>query len=164
MIADRLSRPRALRGLLPLALLLGAIPAAAREVVVFRDHRSLVVSSHRVSTTWTYLAVEGGEIAVPTKLIAEIRNEGGEVGKAVPLGAMTGPAPAPARVAEEPPPPPREDEMVPPYEGAPAEGDPPPPEPKPSTPPQLQRYRDGGDAGPPGSPQGLPAGLPNPIH
>ena len=96
------------------ALFLGGLAMPAREVVVFLDHRSLVVSSHRTSSTWTYLSVDGGEIAVPTKLIAEIRDEGGDVGSLpatqAPMAAGIAPeTPAvPLPPAAEAPPPDQE--------------------------------------------------------
>lgn len=63
------------RLLLFLLFALGAISAFGQEVVVFSDHRSLVVSSHRQSGNWTYLAIAGGEIAVPTARIVNIHAE-----------------------------------------------------------------------------------------
>lgn len=56
--------------------LLGSMQFFGQEVVVFKDHRSLVVSRHRQAGDWTYLTVEGGEMAVMTASIAEVRNEG----------------------------------------------------------------------------------------
>ncbi len=64
---------------IPLLLLVIAftcLSAFGQEVVVFKDHRSLVVSAHRQSGAWTYLNLDGGEMAVMTSSISEVRNEG----------------------------------------------------------------------------------------
>ena len=67
-----------IRFLLLAPFLLGSLQLLGQEVVVFKDHRSLVVSSYRQAGEWTYLTVEGGEMAVMTASIAEVRNEGAE--------------------------------------------------------------------------------------
>lgn len=76
-------------------LLLSA-PFWGQEIVVFRDFRSLVVQGHRVQGDWTYLRVGGGELAVLSRGIQEIRQEaadGRAVSSAVPAGAAIGPVP-----------------------------------------------------------------------
>jgi hypothetical protein len=65
---------RLLAGLV-LALAFGSAAVCAQEVVVFQDHRSLVVQSHYVQGEWTYFRVGSGEMAVLTKEILQIRNE-----------------------------------------------------------------------------------------
>lgn len=67
--------PMGKRLVLPLLFLLGVMPVLGQEVVVFSDHRSLVVSGHRQSGSWTYLELPGGEIAVPTSKITNIHAE-----------------------------------------------------------------------------------------
>jgi hypothetical protein len=71
----RYIEPMGKRLALPLLFLFAVMPALGQEVVVFSDHRSLVVSSHRQSGSWTYLALPGGEIAVPTARITDIHAE-----------------------------------------------------------------------------------------
>jgi len=60
---------RCLRLLLAFACTFAGVAAACQEVVVFTDHRSLVVQSHRVDGSWTYLKVGSGEMAVPTNSV-----------------------------------------------------------------------------------------------
>lgn len=103
-----------------LAFLCFATPAAAtaQEVVVFADGRSLVVSSHRQQGTLTVLKVDGGELAVASTRITEIRKEGAEAQQSARAAAAANLAPSPAphsppaekpqpsRAAPSPPPPP----------------------------------------------------------
>lgn len=103
-------------------LLLAASSAAvAQEVVVFADGRSLVVSSHRQQGTLTYLKMDGGELAVASNRITEIRREGAEAQQSARAAAAASASPPssspsvpradkqqPPRPA--PPPPPEEDE------------------------------------------------------
>jgi hypothetical protein len=76
-----------------LGLLLSA-PFWGQEIVVFKDYRSLVIQSHRVQGDWTYLHVGGGELAILSKGILEIRQESSE--------ARTVPAPSPSPVPAGP--------------------------------------------------------------
>ena len=94
-----------------LVILLGLLfsaPFWGQEVVVFRDYRSLVVQSHRVQGEWTYLRVGGGELALLSKGILEIRQEPSDsraVSPAVPAGSAIGPVAPRASVAQASPPP-----------------------------------------------------------
>jgi hypothetical protein len=94
----------------PLVVLLGLLfsaPFWGQEVVVFRDYRSLVVQSHRVQGDWTYLRVGGGELALLSKGILEIRQEAADsraVTPSVPAGTAIGPvAPHPSAPQASPP-------------------------------------------------------------
>jgi len=60
---------RCFRLLLAFACTFAGVAAACQEVVIFTDHRSLVVQSHRVDGSWTYLKVGSGEMAVPTNSV-----------------------------------------------------------------------------------------------
>ena len=93
-----------------LFVLLGLLFSASfwgQEVVVFRDYRSLVVQSHRVQGDWTYLRVSGGELALLSKGILEIRQEAADsraVTPSVPTGTAIGPvAPRPSELQASPP-------------------------------------------------------------
>jgi|GEM_PF-2131581 len=68
---------------LVVALALGSATVRAQEVVVFQDHRSLVVQSHYVQGQWTYFRVGSGEMAVLSKEILQIRNEPSQPASAV---------------------------------------------------------------------------------
>ena len=109
--------------LLLAAFLCAAVPLRSQEVVIFTDHRSIVVLSHRDVGSWTYLKVTGGEMAVMASQIEEIRSEGPEVKiSAKAPGAPSRPAedhaPPPsqvaARIREAPGPPPGEPDASPP--------------------------------------------------
>jgi len=88
--------------------LLFSAPFWGQEVVVFKDYRSLVVQSHRVQGDWTYLRVGGGELALPSTGILEIRQEAADpraVSPAVPAGTAISPvAPRPSVPRASPPP------------------------------------------------------------
>jgi len=58
-----------------LAALLMPVAMLAQEVVVFKDYRALVVSSHRVQGDWTYLRIGAGEMAVLSSSIVKISNQ-----------------------------------------------------------------------------------------
>ena len=60
---------RCFRLVLVFACAFAGAAAACQEVVIFTDHRSLVVQSHRVDSSWTYLKVGSGEMAVPTNSV-----------------------------------------------------------------------------------------------
>ncbi len=75
-----------------------------QEVVVFKDHRSLVVSRHRQAGEWTYLTVEGGEMAVMTASIEEVRNEGAAAMLSAKAAAVPVTVPQPQVPGEMPPP------------------------------------------------------------
>jgi hypothetical protein len=65
---------------------LGLEAAAQQQVVIFQDCRSLVVQSHRVEGSWTYLRVASGEMAVPSSSILRVDLE-----QVQPLAASTAP-------------------------------------------------------------------------
>jgi hypothetical protein len=69
------------------ALLLSGLSMAffAQEVVVFKDYRSLPVLSHRVDGDWTYFRLQGGELAVLSSSILEIRKEPARAQSASPI-------------------------------------------------------------------------------
>ena len=64
------------RFLIVAGLLLACTLVHAQEVIVFENNRSMVVDSHREEGIWTYLKMNGGELAVRTDLIKQIREEG----------------------------------------------------------------------------------------
>ena len=64
------------RFLIVAGLLLACTLVHAQEVVVFENNRSMVIESHREDGLWTYLKMNGGEMAVRTSLIKQIREEG----------------------------------------------------------------------------------------
>jgi len=70
------------RLLLSVALVLFVLPALAQQVVVFKDHRSMVVESYAPQGEWVLLRVGGGEISVRSDQIFEIRDEGKEASEA----------------------------------------------------------------------------------
>jgi hypothetical protein len=83
-----------------LALLLSALPTFffAQEVVVFKDYRSLPVLGHRVDGDWTFFRLQGGELAVLSSSILEIRKEparpqGGSSARPTPPAAPERPHP-----------------------------------------------------------------------
>lgn len=87
------------RLLIGLFAVLGTIPIWCQEVVVFQDHRSLVVQSHRVQAEWTYLKIGSGEMAVLSSSVLEIRQE--------PSGATSSqPSPPPSFGGQPSPQPP----------------------------------------------------------
>ena len=75
--------------LLATAFFLFAIPFFSQEVIVFNDNRSLVVRSHREAGVWTYLTFEGGEMAVRTDHIKQIRKEGSEAEQSAKSASAT---------------------------------------------------------------------------
>ncbi len=83
--------------------LFGSLQFFGQEVVVFKDHRSLVVSRHRQAGEWTYLTVEGGEMAVMTASIAEVRNEGAAAMLSAKAAAVPATTPQPQAPDEMPP-------------------------------------------------------------
>ncbi len=84
------------------AAALGAGAAAyAQEVIVFKDYRALVVQSHRVEGTWTYLRLAAGEMAVPSSSILHIQLE--QSAPAAPVASPPYvPPPQPAPFQPEP--------------------------------------------------------------
>ncbi len=104
-----------------------ASPLLAEEVVIFKDHRSLVIQSHRTDKEWTYLRVGNGELAVRSSEILRFTQEKGALPLTLPPSApqpavqrgFPGPTPPsrPAFVPERPPsPPPAESEEEEPEE------------------------------------------------
>jgi hypothetical protein len=93
-----------------------ALPVVAQEVVIFKDHRSLVVQSHRADKEWTYLRVSNGDLAVRTSEILLFTQEKGALPLTLPPSSpqpavqrgIPGPLPPsrPAFVPERPPAPP----------------------------------------------------------
>lgn len=71
------------------------LPLLAQEVAIFKDHRSLVIQSHREAAGWTYLRLSGGELAVRSSDLLTIVTEKGAQPSALPAAAST-PAPAAA--------------------------------------------------------------------
>jgi hypothetical protein len=69
---------------------LAPLAAGAQEVIVFKDGRSLVVASHREQGPWTYLKVDGGELAVGTAQITQIRKEGTEAQQSAQAASKAG--------------------------------------------------------------------------
>ncbi len=101
-----------------LASLLG-LPLFAQEVAIFKDHRSLVIQSHREAAGWTYLRLSGGELAVRSSDLLTIVAEKGARPPALPAaGSFAAPAaasppyPRPAFVRERPAAPPVPQETV----------------------------------------------------
>lgn len=78
-----------------LFLFLGTLPFWGQEVVVFEDHRSLVVQSHRIQGEWTYLRIGSGEMAVLSKSVLEIRQEPAGSAAASPSPSFGSPQPSP---------------------------------------------------------------------
>lgn len=76
---------------------------AGQEVIVFSDQRSLVVASHREQGPWTYLRVDGGEIAVKTVQIDQIRKEGAEAQQSARAAVAATPSPSGGGPAPDPP-------------------------------------------------------------
>lgn len=68
--------------------------AVAQEVIVFTDFRALVVQSHRVEGTWTYLRLPSGEMAVPSSSILHIEVEQGVSAAPVASSPYVPPSPA----------------------------------------------------------------------
>ncbi|MEW5763856.1 MAG: hypothetical protein ACOYXN_04785 [Acidobacteriota bacterium] len=102
-------------------------PLLAQEVVIFKDHRSLVIQSHRTDKEWTYLRVGNGELAVRSSEILQFTQEKGALPLTLPPSApqpavqrgFPGPTPPsrPGFVPERPPtPPPAEPEEEEPEE------------------------------------------------
>jgi hypothetical protein len=94
------------RLLVALGVLVVSAPLWAQEIIVFKDFRSLSVQGHRVQGDWTYLRLAGGELAVLSDRILEIRQEGSDSrGGSAPPPVPTRP-PEPPRAQTPPAPPP----------------------------------------------------------
>lgn len=120
------------------AAVLFSIGLEAQEIVIFKDYRSLAVTSHREQGKWTYLRIPEGEFAVLTRTILEFRKEPSSP-PPPPQAPSASPATSPPsrNFAPEPAPPAPPEE--PPLE---AEEEPPPPPEPPPNPDQKKKAED----------------------